>query len=522
MSIFSSGSGVGVTVAAGVVIVGAAAWVQFGGQDAFAPAPEQAAVVAPDQKAPTPAVQPQAKPPGRAAKPEASVTAPGVPPQAAIATPEPETEPEATAAVTVPKIEQPPATPIAPDVAVSASQDTAPAADEQPATPKETVPEETVQEETVQAETVQAEGVQVARPGPSFDEVRRETDGMTVIAGSAAPGASVQVLLDGVEIAQTTADGRGKFAAIAFIAADGKGHVLELLQGAGGEDEASADQIILAPLSAPVVASVAEPSPAPGTTETASAAAGTPQPDTPQPDTPLTGTAPATQEIAAADPAPEVPAQAVPAQSTSPTTSNATSDATSEAAQAPQAAEAPQEVAVLKATEQGVELLNVPRPEAMENVALDTISYSEEGDVQLAGRAQSDTRSVRVYLDNDAVINLPVDEAGRWRGDLPNVDEGIYTLRVDEISQAGKITSRVETPFKREDPAVLAEAAAAEEGPLKQITVQQGATLWGIAQDRYGDGLLFVNVFNANTDSIRDPDLIYPGQIFELPDAVAD
>ncbi|MGR3529772.1 MAG: LysM peptidoglycan-binding domain-containing protein, partial [Sulfitobacter sp.] len=45
-----------------------------------------------------------------------------------------------------------------------------------------------------------------------------------------------------------------------------------------------------------------------------------------------------------------------------------------------------------------------------------------------------------------------------------------------------------------------------------------GATLWAIARERYGDPFLYVRVFEANRDSIRDPDLIYPGQVFDLPD----
>ena len=39
-----------------------------------------------------------------------------------------------------------------------------------------------------------------------------------------------------------------------------------------------------------------------------------------------------------------------------------------------------------------------------------------------------------------------------------------------------------------------------------------------IVRKRYGDGLLYVRVFEANRDKIKDPDLIYPGQLFDLPD----
>jgi nucleoid-associated protein YgaU len=50
------------------------------------------------------------------------------------------------------------------------------------------------------------------------------------------------------------------------------------------------------------------------------------------------------------------------------------------------------------------------------------------------------------------------------------------------------------------------------------LTVQPGNTLWAIARDTYGDGFLYVRVFSANKDQIRNPDLIYPGQVFTLPE----
>ena len=51
------------------------------------------------------------------------------------------------------------------------------------------------------------------------------------------------------------------------------------------------------------------------------------------------------------------------------------------------------------------------------------------------------------------------------------------------------------------------------------VTVQPGFTLWQIARENYGEGVLYVRVYQANRDQIRDPDLIYPGQVFTVPDA---
>ena len=76
-------------------------------------------------------------------------------------------------------------------------------------------------------------------------------------------------------------------------------------------------------------------------------------------------------------------------------------------------------------------------------------------------------------------------------------------------------------PFKREEPEVVAQALSVEtEQPEFQVamtTVQPGTTLWAIAKDQFGSGVMYVEVFEANRDRIRDPNLIYPGQVFRMP-----
>ncbi len=164
------------------------------------------------------------------------------------------------------------------------------------------------------------------------------------------------------------------------------------------------------------------------------------------------------------------------------------------------------------------------RPAPVQSVIIDTISYDPEGEVALGGRAAG-KGFVRVYLDNKPVKTTEIGVDGQWRTPLPEVDTGIYTLRVDEIGDDGSVVSRMETPFKREEPEVLAALEGASGGTdpegtgarTELLTVQPGNTLWGIADDRYGDGLMYVRVFDANRARIRDPHWIYPGQVFALP-----
>jgi nucleoid-associated protein YgaU len=376
-------------------------------------------------------------------------------------------------------------------------------------------------EEPAKAEEPAAEDTaQVAAPAalppvpPSFDVVRVEPDGSATVAGSAAADAKVSLRVDGAEVAQAQADGQGKFAALFTLAASDVPRLLSLVAIlADGTEIAAVETVALAPTKPVAVASA---------------------------------------ETTAEPPvAPEAPA------------------------------------AVLL-TEEGAQVLqpasDVP-PEVLANVSVDTITYTPEGAVQLGGRGQG-AGFVRIYLDDAEKALVEIGADGMWAATLADVAAGIYTLRVDQIGADGKVSSRFETPFKRETlealaaasapaaaeptassepaaepdapaepapaaepetvaagaeagaeaaPAVEpapAESAPAEPAPAETvaaepapppapvtITVQPGFTLWGIAEQSLGDGVAYVQVFEANKDKIRNPDLIYPGQVFTIPKA---
>ena len=51
----------------------------------------------------------------------------------------------------------------------------------------------------------------------------------------------------------------------------------------------------------------------------------------------------------------------------------------------------------------------------------------------------------------------------------------------------------------------------------KTYTVKAGDSLWAIAAKYYGKGAEYSKIYNANTDKISNPNLIYPGQVLTLP-----
>ena len=193
--------------------------------------------------------------------------------------------------------------------------------------------------------------------------------------------------------------------------------------------------------------------------------------------------------------------------------------ATDSPAEAPQDSPAmePQTPTVLLADSQGIRVIQSgdEAPQVQSQVTLDTIAYDTVGDVVLAGRGPAES-DVRFYLNNQPIHLAPINLQGGWRTALPQVDPGTYTLRLDEVSADGAVQSRIETPFLREEPEAVAAITSASGENV--ITVQWGHTLWGIAQQHFGEGVAYVQIYEANRDQIRNPDLIYPGQIFTLPE----
>ena len=343
---------------------------------------------------------------------------------------------------------------------------------------------------------------------PRIDTWRVAPDGEALVAGLAAPGSQVKVLVDGSAVADGTALASGEFVLQFTLPPNPDPSLLWLaMTPPGGDTVEAPDRVALGPIAGP------EPAPA----EAGLAAA---PPVEPAP----TGTEPAPAE-------PPSVAEAAPAEPA--------------AAQLPEPAGQAEAPTALLVTDAGAVVLqdgSAAGPAMAAQVMIDTISYRPDGAVQVGGRGAAGAL-LRLYLDNVEVGLLTVPDDGRWLAPLQDIAPGIYTLRADQLDQEGKVTSRFETPFKRETPEALAAVVSApaaapaapatppaEPAPAAEtdvparpvtVTVQPGFTLWGIAQERYGDGVLYVQVFEANRDKIRDPDLIYPGQVFSVPEATS-
>ena len=180
-----------------------------------------------------------------------------------------------------------------------------------------------------------------------------------------------------------------------------------------------------------------------------------------------------------------------------------------------QPASQPTQALALKFPRQGdgpSTVLQKPTPEAAgKSLSVDTVDYDDSGRLHISGRGAPNHR-VQLYLDNGIIGRVVIDANGGWRmkPDQP-VAPGLYKLRADELNPKGKVTARIELPFARAEPP--------ERGitPEPFVIVQPGNSLWRLARRAYGSGVRYTTIYAANKEQIKDPDLIFPGQVFAVP-----
>jgi nucleoid-associated protein YgaU len=144
------------------------------------------------------------------------------------------------------------------------------------------------------------------------------------------------------------------------------------------------------------------------------------------------------------------------------------------------------------------------------DLAMSTLDYDEAGRLTITGEATAGT-AVRAYVDDRMIAEGKAGIDGKWRlAPSAAIDPGKHTLRLDRLTRDGRPVARLELPFDRK----VVPAASEEE---HRLVVVKGDNLWTIARNHYGEGTHHTLIYGANKEQIRDPNLIYPGQVLSLP-----
>ena len=155
-------------------------------------------------------------------------------------------------------------------------------------------------------------------------------------------------------------------------------------------------------------------------------------------------------------------------------------------------------------------------------------------------------RKVRAYLDDAPLGDTVTSPTGRFLIEAErDVAVGDYMIHVEVLEPDGvKVMAQAAVPFEREPGTEIAAvaqtapasapnandttaerklaAASDEPAPKLQnvesaVIIRRGDTLWRISHRVYGHGVRYSTIYLANEEKISDPDRIWPGQVFSVP-----
>lgn len=377
---------------------------------------------------------------------------------------------------------------------------------------------------------------------PSFDTIRVEPNGELVVAGRATPNGTVELLVDGKPTARAVADGNGQFAIVPPALPAGNSEVGLRATDAKGIVRHSRDSVAVAVAPShdakPLVA--------------------------------LTSRDKATVVLSQPGSSRTVIRSVPDAVSTRRTTADAASKGigsrSSEAPEAPPperavvtgSAEAPTKVVSVDAQEGGRLYVSCQAPAGatvrlyLNDTLITPATVGRDGIVTFTiGRGvkpgdykiwldQVDAASGKVHSRVEVPFSVPHDAriAGTGRsvpappeaspggqvasnasqpaavgrqGENQGTSEGSR----DSISGTSAPKPSSDTMSDPLRPNAIPGAVYVPE--VRTARIERGDSLWAISRRTYGEGDRYTAIYDANQDQIRDPDLIYPGQVFVLP-----
>lgn len=93
----------------------------------------------------------------------------------------------------------------------------------------------------------------------------------------------------------------------------------------------------------------------------------------------------------------------------------------------------------------------------------------------------------------------------------------MVTIKLKQYREYGTKTCKVKKKKNKKKKVVKTKTRETKEVKTQTYTVKKGDCLWNIAKKFYGNGSKYTVIYNANKDKIKNPNLIYVGQVFTIP-----
>lgn len=110
------------------------------------------------------------------------------------------------------------------------------------------------------------------------------------------------------------------------------------------------------------------------------------------------------------------------------------------------------------------------------------------------------------------------EELNIQNGDV-RVEDGILKVKGQANTQYEKnlLWDKIKEIGGNEPSDILANITVADTSVYHRHTVEKGETLGKIAKHYFKDAMKYKEIFEANTDILKNPDLIHPGQELVIP-----
>ena len=140
-------------------------------------------------------------------------------------------------------------------------------------------------------------------------------------------------------------------------------------------------------------------------------------------------------------------------------------------------------------------------------LSLDIAEYLDEESLMLTGRTKPNTK-VKLFFSDNFVKDSKSDNNGVWKMELKNFKFTDNNLTITSEIEGQKIKLKTKIFDKKIDSNFIFE---------KEVIVKNGNSLWRIARKTLGGGVYYSEIYKNNMKEIKNPDLIFPGQVFNIP-----
>ena len=159
--------------------------------------------------------------------------------------------------------------------------------------------------------------------------------------------------------------------------------------------------------------------------------------------------------------------------------------------------------------EVGIEILN--NNQGVRGLALDSSEHFDNEKLRLKGRSIPNAE-IQIFISKKLIGKSIADAQGNWEFSINEIVFENYELEIKSTFENNILSLKTEILNGKIDSKLFFE---------KEIIVENGNSLWRIARKTLGGGILYAEIYKNNKKIINDPDLIFPGQVFKIPNLKA-